>query len=372
MDFEPPLAAARVRAFLFDDAPIDAQLYAVDGLREQVVLAGPRGVRHVLPFERVRALQLRPFAIPESHPLRGQTPVRLQVRIEFRDRRTQNLNALASINDRNGLHLFRVEGERGLRLFMPWRAIARVDVDTLNAPLDAAPTEEEAPAPAEFVAPPPAPAPAPVAGANRPLQELAQRLGLPLADLDARSHERALLDEIPAALARDHRALPLGYAGERLRVAMSVPTDSETLQLLQFLTGRSLLVEVADETQLLQAIDESYEFLDQDQDFAALEASADTPREVGDRRELESLSAAKPVVRLVNNILLEAVRRNASDVHPAGREGRRADFPHRRRSGAGAALRPQPAAGDRRPDQDHRHHGHHRAPAAPGRPGAHP
>lgn len=312
LEFEPPLTAAKVRAFLFDDAPIDGQLCAVDGLREQVVLAGSRDVRYEIPFNRLRALQIRPFNVPMNHPLHGESPVRLHVHVEFRDRRTQTLTALASVNDRNGLHVFRLDGDRALRLFVPWVAIARVDVDTLSDPLDAAPS-------APPTLPPPTPAepatPAPPPAAPDPTAALATRLGLPVADLAGRSHDRPLLDEVPGTLARDHKALPLGYSGERLRVAMAVPTDSETLQLLQFLTGRSLLVEVASEEKLMQAIDESYEFLDQTRDFAELEASTATPDEANSRRELESLSAAKPVVRLVNNILLEAVRRNASDVH---------------------------------------------------------
>lgn len=310
--FESPLAAAKVRAYLFDDAPIDAQLYAVDGLREQAVLAGPRGVRHVLPFERIRALQIRPFQIPEGHALRSSTPARMQVQIQFRDQRAQVLDVVASINDRNGLHLFRVEGDHAYRLFIPWHAIARVDVDTpALLPID----------PQIVIAPPAAavadisadPAPVEIRTAEQAEVQLAHRLGLPVADLAGRSVERAVLDEIPAAIARDHRVLPLGYVGDRLRVAMAVPTDAEALQLLQFLTGRTLLVEVADADALLRLIDNSYEFLDQDQDFAALEA--EKPREASDRRELESLSAAKPVVRLVNNVVLEAIRRNASDIH---------------------------------------------------------
>lgn len=314
LSFEPPLAAAKVRAFLFDDPPIDAQLYAVDGLSEQVVLAGPRGVRHVLPFDRLRALQIRAFPIPASHPLHAHAAPRLQAQIRFRDQRSQTLAVIASINDRNGLHLFRVEEGRGLRVFIPWRAIARVDVDTPAGLIDSAVVAE---APLPEPAPPAKPEPEPPADVQHtPAAQLAQRLGLPVADLAAVTLTRAVLDEVPASLAREHRVLPLGYAGERLRVAMSVPTDTETMQLLQFLTGRSLLVEVAPETELLRLIDQSYEFLDEDQDFAQLEASSEsTNRASADRRELESLSAAKPVVRLVNNIILEAVRRNASDIH---------------------------------------------------------
>jgi len=213
----PPLAGARVNAQLFGDAPIDAQLFSVDSLREQVVLAGPRDVRYVLPFEKLRALVVRPFPMPAELSTSAD---RLTVRLEYRDRKIQLLRAAASSNDRNGLHVFCVEAEQCRRIFVPWRAILRVDVESLEPPADAA------------VAPPPTLtplAPQVVLGAAMSAGRaaevsitcaLAYRLDLPLADLDVEIPQQ-LLDEIPASVARDHRVLPLGYVGERLRIAMS-------------------------------------------------------------------------------------------------------------------------------------------------------
>ena len=143
---------------------------------------------------------------------------------------------------------------------------------------------------------------------------MAHSFGLPIANLDGEI-ARSVLDEIPAAIARNHHILPLALVGKQLHVAMSSPTNNDTLQLVQFLTGRSLLIEVASEGELMRKIDLCYEFLDEDRDFATLEAAAGTPEASHDRHELEALSAAKPVVRLVNNIIQEAMHRNASDIH---------------------------------------------------------
>ncbi len=154
--------------------------------------------------------------------------------------------------------------------------------------------------------------PDPPSSEARTATALARRFDLHLAALDAEI-PRAILDEVPARIARDHRVLPLGYHGEQLRVAMSEPTNIETAQLLQFLTGRSLQIEVAAEDALLRKIDASYEFIAESEDFAALEAAM--PEAAGARHELEALSSARPVVRLVDGILLEAIRRHASDVH---------------------------------------------------------
>lgn len=166
--------------------------------------------------------------------------------------------------------------------------------------------------PTPAVRTPPSASPDPPSGDARTASALARRFDLRLAALDAEI-PRAILDEIPARIARDHRVLPLGYDGEQLRVAMSEPTDMEAVQLLQFLTGRSLQIEVAAEDTLLSKIDACYELIDESKDFAALEATM--PEPVGARHELEALSSAKPVVRLVNGILLDAIRRRASDVH---------------------------------------------------------
>jgi len=143
---------------------------------------------------------------------------------------------------------------------------------------------------------------------------LAKQFDLPIANLDVKVPQE-ILDEIPAVIARKHCVMPLGFRKEQLRIAMAEPTNSATLQMLQFLIGRSLLIEVAPADALLRKIDASYNFLDENEDFAALEASTSRPERASDRSELESLSATKPVVRLLNSIILEAIRHKASDIH---------------------------------------------------------
>ena len=143
---------------------------------------------------------------------------------------------------------------------------------------------------------------------------LAQRFHLPLAALDA-GIPKDVLDEIPAMIARDHRVLPLGYSGEQLRVAMSEPTDTEAIQLLQFLTERSLSIEVAAEDALVRKIEASYDFPSGAEDFATLDATYLQPERSSHPRDTDPMFVAKPVVRLVQSILLEAIRRDASDIH---------------------------------------------------------
>lgn len=320
---EPPLSGARVHVLLFGDAPIDAQLVAVDALAEQLVVTQSRDVRHVIAFAQLRALIVRPF--PWLAGSSALLPERLSIQLEYRDQTQQQIRVASSSSDHLGLHLISIIDGQCRRIFIPSLAILRsntvsIDVGAGNGAAELVSTAPSIPAAVSAAAISAAPEIAPVIQAQTAQSEaqlaavLARRLDLPLAELDGEIDPH-VLDEVPAAIAREHRVLPLHFRGERLRVAMSSPTDTATLQLLQFLTGRTLIVEVAPAEALLRKIDASYGFLDEDQDLDALEASVEPSIRSDDRAQLEALFAAKPVVRLVNNIVLEAIRRNASDIH---------------------------------------------------------
>lgn len=304
-----------MRAFLFDGERVDGSLLGLDGSTGEVLVGLKGSAPQVLPAARIRVLQFSAFEIPPGNrdALLALRP--LTMPIEFRDRRRVEFAPVGSSSDALGLHLHLVQDALARRLFIPHSAIlaptGNPESDAGDAAAGSGPEDQTPVADVARQAVDRKDHPSP----SQDYLALAARLGLPLADLVNRDCDRTLLDEIPATIARRHRILPLGLVDGHLRVAMSAPTDTESLQLLQFLTGRSLLVEVANEADLTRAIDESYEFLDEDHDFEALEASAHKPVDGLESQELQSLSAAKPVVRLVNNILLEAVRRNASDVH---------------------------------------------------------
>ena len=315
LGFEPPLRGASVRALLFDGERVEGSLLGYDASTGEILVDPDGSAPRRLLAAEVRIVQFRPFEIPSGQRDALATLRPAAMPIEFRDRRRVELAPVESQSDQIGLHLHLIKDAMARRLFIPHAAMLSPtgtlellpeDSTAVGALEDQAQVAELGNHRTGHVG---QPLPA------RDHVTLAARLGLPIADLLGRDCDRALLDEIPATIARRHRMLPLGLVDGHLRVAMSAPTDTESLQLLQFLTGRSLLVEVANEADLSRAIDESYEFLDEDHDFEALAASSPKPPDGLESQELQSLSAAKPVVRLVNNMLLEAVRRNASDVH---------------------------------------------------------
>jgi type IV pilus assembly protein PilB len=118
-----------------------------------------------------------------------------------------------------------------------------------------------------------------------------------------------------------HRIIPVSRSGSSLIVAMSDPTNLNAIDDIKFLSGYNVEPVVASETAIQAAIERyynagpSYEEVmadfnlgDEDIDFGGDEEEVNA-------LELERQSADAPVVRLVNVLLLNAIRKGASDIH---------------------------------------------------------
>jgi type IV pilus assembly protein PilB len=117
-----------------------------------------------------------------------------------------------------------------------------------------------------------------------------------------------------------HRVIPVSRAGSSLIVAMADPSNLHAIDDIKFLTGYNVEPVVASETAILKAIEQTY---------AAPEISYDTIMEGFDEgdievadlddevnlNDLERASEDAPVVRLCNAILLNAIKKRASDIH---------------------------------------------------------
>jgi type IV pilus assembly protein PilB len=146
-------------------------------------------------------------------------------------------------------------------------------------------------------------------------RRLASKLGLPFVSLDQLKISREVLEEIPAEVALESRCLPLSRESNLLRVAMSNPGDVENIHLIQFITGRRVQVDVADAEELQLALAAHYGDAVAEETFVQLgadrqEAALDTHAE-----RIQMLAEQRPVVRLVDQVILGAVRRRASDIH---------------------------------------------------------
>ena len=139
---------------------------------------------------------------------------------------------------------------------------------------------------------------------------LAARTGLAPIDLKKTILDPALLKRLPKAAAERCRALPLRLDGDRLEVAMADPYDVTAMDEIRrhFPRRIELSPRVASAADINDAIDRYYGFA------VSLDAIL-KEMETGQSVENSSETYQHPVVRLVNQLLFEAVKRGASDVH---------------------------------------------------------
>jgi type IV pilus assembly protein PilB len=151
------------------------------------------------------------------------------------------------------------------------------------------------------------------------LRFLSQQYGLPTIDLAKIRIPPDVIKLIPMDVAQKHRVLPVSRAGSTLVLAMSDPTNYFAIDDIKFLTGYNIDVVVAEESALKEAIDLYYEqasSLDQvmtgleDMEFEVVGDEEDV-----DVEELERATSDAPVVKFVNYILTDAIRKEASDIH---------------------------------------------------------
>jgi len=146
--------------------------------------------------------------------------------------------------------------------------------------------------------------------------------GVPLLDMDAFESDMDIIKLVDEKLLNKHRVLPLYKRGKRLFLAVSDPTNLFAIDEIRFQTGLSVDTVVVQEDMLadhvaraLEAMDTSLGGLDEDNfDLDNLEVSSGEDEHLTDEITRAEVDDA-PVVRFVNKVLLDAIKRGASDVH---------------------------------------------------------
>lgn len=153
---------------------------------------------------------------------------------------------------------------------------------------------------------------------------LADRYGVPAVDLTELEIEDSIIQLVPAEVSRKYTVLPVAKTGAKLTIAMADPTNVFAMDDIKFMTGYTVEPVVASDTALREAIDEHHGSTHAIELRKVMEDIADTDEadlEVLDEEEdidlqaLEQQSEEAPVVRLVNIILTDAIKREASDIH---------------------------------------------------------
>ncbi|MCP5090585.1 MAG: type IV-A pilus assembly ATPase PilB [Gammaproteobacteria bacterium] len=144
--------------------------------------------------------------------------------------------------------------------------------------------------------------------------------GVPLLDLEAVEIDLDVVRAVDQKLISKHRVLPLVKRGQRLFLGISDPTNLQAIDDIKFATSLRIDPVVVEQDKLeerigkaIDAVDTSLGGLDDDDfDLENLDISGeDDQSEEVSRDEVEDA----PVVRFVNKVLLDAIKRGASDVH---------------------------------------------------------
>ncbi|MCC5858277.1 MAG: Flp pilus assembly complex ATPase component TadA [Ectothiorhodospiraceae bacterium] len=150
---------------------------------------------------------------------------------------------------------------------------------------------------------------------------LAQRFGVPYVRLRDFTVEPQALRFVPGKFARQHMVMPLVLDKQRLIIAMTNPADTDLLAMLHFMTGRAVEVALASQDDISFSISVHYGDEEVKTALEMLEVeSASMEAGTPSARDTEASANEKPVVRLVHNLITDAVIRRASDIHIRPRE----------------------------------------------------
>ena len=144
--------------------------------------------------------------------------------------------------------------------------------------------------------------------------------GTPLLDIAAVDLSHAPLSLVSETLIEKHMALPLYLRGNSLFLAVSDPTDQEVLDAISFSSGFRVETITVASDQLKIAIERALQASDAVfDDFEDEEGLEDIAFQLDDTEGDDDLSNAAvdetPVVKFINKVLLDAIRRGASDIH---------------------------------------------------------
>ncbi|TAA45119.1 type IV-A pilus assembly ATPase PilB [Corallincola spongiicola] len=156
---------------------------------------------------------------------------------------------------------------------------------------------------------------------SKALEVLADSYGIPTCDLSDYDHKTLPEEYVNEKLIAQHHAIPFEVRGNRLFIALADPTNLAALEDFQFSTGirtEALLANIAQLAPIIETIIEGdIANLDMgemgDGDFGSMEV-ADTERKDEEGLVGEEKDDA-PIVVYINKLLMDAIRKGASDLH---------------------------------------------------------
>ena len=148
---------------------------------------------------------------------------------------------------------------------------------------------------------------------------LSKQYGVPSVNLADYEIDPTVIKIIPPEVVQKYQLLPVNRAGATLIIAVSDPSNLFAIEDIKFMTGYNIEIVVTSERDIKTSIDKYY-----DQSASLADVMSDLDVEdmeiVGDEEQvdlglLERATEDAPVVKMVNAILQDAIRKKASDIH---------------------------------------------------------
>ena len=154
---------------------------------------------------------------------------------------------------------------------------------------------------------------------NMLLRSTADWLSMEIIDLSKINIERVAINKISASTARFYNIIPVKVERDTVTVAVSDPLNMKLVEDLRFVTGLTIKMVVAKDEDIKKSMDRYYGEEDESLGDVIDEAEKTSGKVVvkgeGDIDKLKEIASQAPVVKLLNMVLLRAIREKASDIH---------------------------------------------------------
>jgi type IV pilus assembly protein PilB len=151
------------------------------------------------------------------------------------------------------------------------------------------------------------------------MEFLSKQFGVPSTDPSKLDVDPEVIELIPANIVQKYKVVPISLEGQTLTIAIVDPSNIFIIDDIKFLTRKNIRVTVATESSIKLAMDRFYDagvaLEDVMQEFDEDGVDVVDSSEDLDLGELESAAEQAPVVKLVNLILVDAIKKMASDIH---------------------------------------------------------
>lgn len=146
---------------------------------------------------------------------------------------------------------------------------------------------------------------------------LSCQLNINYIKLKNRDIEQLIIEKVPAKFASHYKIIPVEFKDNTLLVAMTDPLDIRTLDDIKLLLGLEVKAALASELEIQEAIRKYYGVgADTLERIIAKKLPSERPdAQKGEAEDLESLAEDASIIKFVNQILSEAIKDRATDIH---------------------------------------------------------